>query len=206
VEEEEVVDHIEFPKMARWSRDIIITEKIDGTNGQIVIALHDKDNWGTGLPPLATYDVNEVSYDVWAGSKNRWVYPDGQRDNAGFARWVSDNLGDLVHMLGEGRHYGEWWGPGIQRAYGLAKKQFSLFNVHRWMDLPVNGGLINKVPVLYQGPNLPGIIEDAMSALEKSGSLASPGFMRPEGVVWWHTAGNIGFKKTFENDEKGKGQ
>lgn len=33
---------VEFPKMARWSRDIVITEKIDGTNGQIVVELHDQ--------------------------------------------------------------------------------------------------------------------------------------------------------------------
>lgn len=28
----------EFPKMGRWSRDVIVTEKIDGTNAQILIA------------------------------------------------------------------------------------------------------------------------------------------------------------------------
>jgi hypothetical protein len=150
--------------------------------------------------------VNDVSYDVWVGSKNRWIYPGGSRDNMGFAQWVSDNLGDLVHVLGEGRHYGEWWGPGIQRGYGLAKKQFSLFNIARWYELPVNGGLVNKVPVLYAGPNAPWVVERAMADLEQAGSIASPGFMRPEGIVWWHTAGNVGFKKTFENDEKGKGQ
>ena len=196
---------IEYPKMARWSRDVIVTEKIDGTNAQILIQLHSEDQWGSN-PPMATFDVNDVSYDVWTGSRNRWVYPGGSRDNHGFAQWVSDHLGDLVHILGEGRHYGEWWGPGIQRGYGLKDKQFSLFNVSRWHDLPVNGGLVNKVPILYEGPNLPEVVENAMIVLSNNGSLASPGFMRPEGIVWWHTAGNVGFKKTFESDEKGKGQ
>jgi len=199
------MEFVEYPKMARWSRDVIITEKIDGTNGQIVIELHDEEKWGA-TPPMATVDVLDVTYDIWTGSKNRWVYPGGSRDNAGFAQYVSQNADALAQVLGVGRHYGEWWGPGIQRGYGLKEKQFSLFNVHRWMDLPVNGGLINKVPVLYQGPNRPGIIEESLLILEAEGSIASPGFMRPEGIVWWHTAANIGFKKTFVGDERGKGQ
>jgi len=199
------MEFLEFPKMARWSRDIIITEKIDGTNGQIAIELHDESAWA-GNPPMATVDVNDVTYDIWAGSKNRWVYPGGSRDNMGFAQYVSQNADQLAVILGVGRHYGEWWGPGIQRGYGQKDKQFSLLNVTRWADLPVNGGLVNKVPVLYKGQNLRGIVEYTLEELEKTGSLASPGFMRPEGIVWWHTAGNVGFKKTFENDEKGKGQ
>ena len=31
------LEFLEFPKMARLSREIIITEKIDGTNAQILI-------------------------------------------------------------------------------------------------------------------------------------------------------------------------
>jgi len=213
------MEFFEFPKMARWSRDVFITEKIDGTNGQIAIehitpdriTSHSGDghpiiDGGLIDPPLDTFDVNGTLYAIWVGSKNRWIYPGGSRDNSGFAQWVSDHLGDLVHILGEGRHFGEWWGPGIQRGYGQKAKQFSLFNVHRWRDLPVNGGLVNRVPILYEGPNLPTIIEVAMEELNTYGSQASPGFMRPEGIVWWHTAANIGFKKTFESDEKGKGQ
>ncbi len=31
-------------------------------------------------------------------------------------------------------YFGEWWGSGVQRGYGLQKgdKRFSLFNVSRW--------------------------------------------------------------------------
>jgi hypothetical protein len=200
------MEHVEFPKISRWSRDIIVTEKIDGTNGQIAIALHDEDQWA-GNPPMATFDVDVVSYDVWVGSKNRWIYPGKQRDNHGFAQWVSDNLGDLVHTLGEGRHYGEVWGPGIQRGYGLKEKRFSLFNVTRWRDLPVTGkSLLYRVPILYEGPNVPGVVDKAMFDLELYGSQVSPGFMRPEGIVIYHTAHGHTFKKTFEGDEKGKGQ
>jgi len=185
-----------FPKMARLSRDIIVTEKIDGTNAQVLI----------------TEDG-----DVFAGSRNQWITP--EKDNAGFARWVEGNKIELL-KLGPGRHFGEWWGSGIQRGYGLPKgeKRFSLFNVGRWalygteprrmwtadprivkyQDVLPEGVLL--VPELYRGEfdtqRISGVFED----LKVNGSYASPGFMRPEGIVVFHVAGNVGFKKTIEND------
>jgi hypothetical protein len=36
--------------------------------------------------------------------------------------------------------------------------------------------------------------------------MAAPGFMNPEGVVIYHTAGDLYFKKTIKNDDKPKGQ
>ena len=47
---------------------------------------------------------------------------------------------------------------------------------------------------------------DLLAYTSYGGSLAAPGFMKPEGVVIYHTAANIMFKKTFKNDEKGKGE
>lgn len=38
------------------------------------------------------------------------------------------------------------------------------------------------------------------------GSEAAPGFMHPEGVVIFHSQSGALFKKTFENDEAGKGR
>ena len=29
------IPYIEFPKIARYSREVVVTEKIDGTNGQV---------------------------------------------------------------------------------------------------------------------------------------------------------------------------
>lgn len=46
----------------------------------------------------------------------------------------------------------------------------------------------------------------AMSELQDKGSSAAPGFRNPEGVICYHIAGNIGFKKTFEKDEEYKGK
>jgi hypothetical protein len=170
----------EFPKMARYSREVIVTEKIDGTNAQIFIS-------------------EEGEFKV--GSRTRWITPD--EDNHGFARWAYDHEEEL-RSLGTGRHFGEWWGSGIQRGYNLLKgeKRFSLFNVSRWgVDRPACCGV---VPILWEGLFDDLDVSAIMTELTVNGSRASPGFMRPEGIVIFHTKANMGFKKTFEKDETGK--
>lgn len=171
----------QFPKLPRYSRDVIVTEKIDGTNAQIFIP-------------------EDITAPVWAGSRNRWVTLDN--DNYGFARWVHDHADELRNGLGPGRHYGEWWGQGIQRGYGLTEKRFSLFNTTRWGDAPP--ACCHVVPVLWTGSMDTLRPAEILEALEDLGSQAAPGFMRPEGIVIFHTAGNFGLKKTFAGDTKGK--
>src|ERR1700744_5037408 len=90
-----------WPKTPRYFRDITITEKIDGTNAAI------------GIQPVAGSDYPMV----YAQSRKRIITKDD--DNYGFARWVYDNCETLVEDLGYGLHFGEWWGKGIQRSYGL---------------------------------------------------------------------------------------
>lgn len=190
-------DFIEFPKMARLSRECVITEKIDGTNAQVFIT-----------------DDGQIKF----GSRTRWVTP--ENDNFGFARWATDNKEDLL-KLGPGRHFGEWWGSGIQRGYGLPKgeKRFSLFNTIRWCKagavprrIPSADPRVEKwqetapscchiVPVLGYGPFDTQMIDSCLNGLRAIGSYAAPGFMNPEGIVVFHTAGNVGFKKTLKNDE-----
>ena len=169
-------DFQDFPKMARWSRDIIVTEKIDGTNAQVFIG---EDG------------------EFLTGSRTRWITP--QDDNHGFAAWAHANKDELM-KLGPGRHFGEWWGAGIQRKYSIGEKRFSLFNVSRWTPetLP---SCCHVVPILYQGPNEPGVMEECIKELAITGSRASPGFMDAEGIVMFHVAGNVGFKKTIKKDE-----
>jgi hypothetical protein len=189
----------EFPKMARLSRPCIITEKIDGTNAQILIG---EDG------------------DIKAGSRTRWITP--QDDNFGFAAWVEEHKQELL-TLGPGRHFGEWWGRGIHRGYGLQERRLSLFNVSRWClhgqepklietadprikkwqdVLPACVGL---VPTLWRGNfDAPYAVEGALERLDKFGSIASPGFMNPEGIVCFHIAGNVGFKKTLDRDGEPK--
>lgn len=188
----------EFPKMARYSREAIVTEKIDGTNGQVFIG---ED--GTFL----------------VGSRSRWITPDN--DNFGFAAWAYKNREELM-QLGPGRHFGEWWGVGIQRGYGMSERRWSLFNVQRWcrcgeqpQRIETDDPRIEKwqdvlpaccdlVPVLARGVFTSELVESGLDLLRTQGSQASPGFMRPEGVVVFHVAGNVGFKKTLEKDEMPK--
>jgi len=171
-----------FPKIGRLRRDIIVTEKIDGTNASVFVPEDDD--------PLI------------AGSRNRWIYPEA--DNFGFAAWVRDN-GDDLRLLGPGMHFGEWWGAGIQRRYDQDHKRFSLFNVDRWgADRP---DCCDVVPVLARhGEFASEIVSDAMADLQAHGSCAAPGFMRPEGVVVFHPQSRQSFKLTFEKDEAGKGR
>ena len=167
-----------FPKIARFNREVIVTEKIDGTNAQVYIS----DNG-----------------DIIAGSRNLWITPD--KDNYGFAKWVEKNKEELL-KLGPGRHFGEWWGQGIQRRYGLEEKRFSLFNVARYeTNLPA---CCHLVPVLFADLFENFYLVYTMEKLRIHGSMASPGFMEPEGIVIYHTAANVSFKKTFEKDN-GKG-
>lgn len=192
------MEFIEFPKLARLSREIIVSEKIDGTNACVYISEE-------GV--------------IRAGSRTRWISP--QDDNFGFAAWVEEHREELL-TLGPGRHFGEWWGRGIQRNYGIADRRFSLFNVSRWAlhgteprtlatadprvtrtqdVLPPCCGL---VPMLYVGPFDTESVDMCLACLGARGSVASPGFMKPEGVVVFHTGANIGFKKTLEKDEMPK--
>lgn len=195
------MEFLEFPKMARLTRECVITEKIDGTNAQIAI--------GVARPFDSTYIIAELDGLVMlAGSRTRWIKPDA--DNFNFAKWVQLHS-DQLFALGEGRHYGEWWGHGIQRGYGLTEKRFSLFNTLRWdderdrekypQDRPACCGV---VPVLYRGLFIEQKADHMLERLRHEGSLAAPGFMQPEGVVVFHVASGVAFKKTLEKDEQPK--
>jgi hypothetical protein len=166
-----------FPKLSRLFREVIITEKIDGTNSQVTVLADGR---------------------VLAGSRNRWITPGKTTDNYGFAAWVAENRRELREGLGEGTHFGEWWGQGIQRGYGQDRKRLSLFNVHRWGDK--RPACCDVVPLLYRGVFSERAIEDAAAPLLVRGSVAAPGFEKPEGIVVFHVPSNQGFKYTFGGD------
>lgn len=174
-------DFVPFQKIGRLSREIIVTEKIDGTNALICIG-------------------EDGSFRL--GSRSRWI-PEGQ-DNHGFAAWAFRHKDELM-TLGPGRHFGEWWGCGIERGYGLKEKRFSLINTHRWGG-ELRPACCHIVPVLWRGDFDTVEIYSVMRALLVSGSWAAPGFMRPEGVIIYHAQANVLFKKTFEKDDAGKGR
>ncbi|GAB7187134.1 hypothetical protein ATKI12_6965 [Kitasatospora sp. Ki12] len=194
-----------WPKTARLFRDVVITEKLDGTNAGI----HVSDDG-----------------QVVAQSRNRLLSLDA--DNYGFARWVADNADELAYILGPGLHFGEWWGQGIQRRYGLAKRptddgtytadrRFSLFNVDRWHRSDPDGSsmcsraeqswlcdVVDVVPVLYQGVFREEAITRALASLERDGSFAVPGFMNPEGICVYHSQSRTVYKITLDNNDRGK--
>ena len=49
-------------------------------------------------------------------------------------------------------------------------------------------------------------VKTCMEGLKIGGSVASPGFMNPEGVVIYHVKGNLMFKATLEGDDEHKFQ
>lgn len=169
-----------FEKLARWNREVFVTEKIDGTNAQVV--------------------VSDDGLSLIAGSRTRWITPSD--DNFGFARWVEENKTDLLN-LGPGRHFGEWFGKGIQRNYGLADKRFSLFNVSRW-DTAARPACCSVVPTLWRGNMEDLDVTAIMNGLRDGGSVAAPGWSKPEGIVIYHVASGQSFKKTFDKDDAPK--
>lgn len=179
------MEFVPFPKISRLSREIVITEKLDGTNASITIT---------------------EAGEIFVGSRTRWITP--QDDNYGFAKWVDANKDDLM-KLGLGSHFGEWWGQGIQRNYSQPRKRFSLFNTHRWSGPEVRPACCDVVPVLYDGQledhGVMKGVKAALLQLQNEGSVAAPGFMKPEGIVIFHKHSNMLFKKTLEKDEEPKG-
>jgi hypothetical protein len=168
-------------KIHRYNREVIVTEKIDGTNASVFI-----DELG----------------EPHAGSKTRWISV--KDDNYGFARWVEEHKREL-RGLGPGLHRGEWWGNGIQRTYNMkrGKRFFSLFNTSRWNNGNVPS-CCRVVPVLWKGFMRDFDQDRILEELVLYGSAVAPGFMRPEGIVVFHTQANTFFKITLEHDGTGK--
>jgi hypothetical protein len=213
----------EFPKIPRYKREVIITEKIDGTNAAVrweplLPGMYDpNEGWLTSKP----YDENVIAvrelfdnhgtnlgpYALLAQSRTRFILPEKTKkgaDNHAFGLWVSENVDELA-KLGPGVHYGEWWGKGIQRNYGLQEKRFSLFNVSRWgAHNPGTPACCHVVPVLGRG--LPNLVDDTLYQLRHGGSAAAPGFEDPEGIIVWHTTSKQYYKVLLENDDTPKSQ
>lgn len=163
----------------------IITEKLDGTNGLVHITDDGK---------------------MFVGSRNRWIYPGKKTDNYGFAGWCEANAVEL-QKLGPGWHYGEWWGHGIGRNYGLEERRFSLFHTRRWgAHNPNTPACVSVVPVLYEGPyeGLAALMQ--LEKLKVRGSLAAPGFMNVEGVIIYLVQSDQRFKLLAENHDLHKWQ
>jgi hypothetical protein len=215
-----------WPKIPRLASPFIITEKIDGTNAAVLI--EPESPVGEHLHPARLAEVVQdgESFHVFAQSRTRFITPES--DNFGFAAWVKANAQNLVKILGPGRHFGEWWGHGIQRGYGLPRgeRRFSLFNVTRYNPFEKFSSLrsaqsavetlcpalptLGLVPVLSWGTFDMSLdfqaacVRDELARLSSQGSLAvnAPIFNKPEGVVLFHTRSGQTFKAYCDESEK----
>ena len=118
----------------------------------------------------------------------------------------------LIEFLGEGQHFGEWAGPGIQKnPLQLEQKMFFLFNTQRHPQEKFDaiGDLVpvlRNVPTLYNGvfslDNVDAVLED----LFKLGSHVAEKRLgaHPEGIVV--SAFGTKFKRTPEDKHKGEGK
>jgi hypothetical protein len=216
-----------WPKTARLLRDVVITEKLDGTNGAILIQRVSSDRMIELLSMEDPSDGGVIAYvgtdegDYWAvGAQSRNRLVNVHADNQGFAKWVLSHARTLIEDLGEGRHYGEFWGNKIGRGYGLpdGERRFSLFNPsfgfgeNYGYPKPSADGTyqvqtpgLSKVPLLYEGPLDTDRISHVLRTLQENGSYAARGFDRPEGIVVYHThARRILGKVTLDNQDAGK--
>lgn len=156
-----------------------ITQKIHGSNGQIYIFEEGSD------------------FNMLIGSRTRWITPDD--DNYGFAKFCLERKDEIINLLGPGRHFGEWAGPGINAGEGLAEKTFFLFNWQKFKDPMPKPPNFSTVPVLYTGKLSMQMIESVMDDLKTTGSRIAQGYMKPEGIVI--KVDETYYKKTFDKEE-----
>jgi len=160
------MNNVEFKSWEKIPREnpftVTISEKIDGTNACIIIA----DGKIVGVQ-----------------SRKRLITPED--DNYGFAGWTDRNKDELI-SLGDGYHYGEWAGLGIQKnPHALDEKIFFLFNTFRWNDNnPNKPGCCQVVPILFQGELTPEKIPELLAELKEAASSDET----PEGVVVYYHA------------------
>ena len=168
-----------------------ITEKVDGTNGLIEIGIQ-----------------TDLLLTVNFGSQNRYI--SSHDDNMGFVNFFEQHTGDIFNiydMIKEEKGditlplhiYGEWFGKGIQRGYGLADKHFMPFSEFLATKL-IDAGVPNiKMPVtLHSGKFSIATLDGCMNKLKDEGSQVIPGYNRPEGVVIYFPTYNFRLKETFE--------
>ena len=183
---EELISFRAFPKIKRLTKfnplEVTITEKIDGTNGCVVI------------------ENGELSF---VQSRNRIITPDD--DNYGFAKWAWANK-DALASFGNGYHYGEWAGEGIQgNPRGLTGKVFYLFNTYKYENMGEekrNSLPPNCSPVPTVGSDLQeysnATIHESMNMVQ---TWADYYHYKPEGImVFFHNFGTY-MKHTFDNPE-----
>src|ERR1019366_8363497 len=95
----DVLEFKEFGKIARLNRDIVITEKIDGTNACVVIkeVVLGREYVDEYERPTLELNFDTGVYEVGAQSRSRALTV--ENDNYGFAKWVLKNKEALIEVL-----------------------------------------------------------------------------------------------------------
>lgn len=171
---EPIVEFKAWEKIPRDSNEtVVITEKLDGTNACVVI---------------------QDGVIVAVQSRKRFICIGA--DNYGFAGWVEVNNDDLLTM-GDGYHYGEWVGLGINKnPHELKDKRFYLFNSGRWgVNNPDTPKCVYVVPVLAYREYTNTLVDETMATLKESGSHIGGS---PEGVVTYYTRTRRYAKTTYD--------
>jgi hypothetical protein len=189
---------VPFNKIPRLHGACVVTEKIDGTNACVEFEKAD----GTFRMAACSRNRRLVTVE-WREDAEPWplVSWEGKGDNYGFGQWFLAHYLEL-RALGYGRHFGEWWGQGIQRRYGLEEKRFSLFHHNPLKTLPACVSVVPTLEVLEAFSSSQ--LDMIMASLKVAGSQAAPGFMDPEGIVVFHERSGQLFKYTYEAGPKGQ--
>ena len=202
-------NYASFPSIERLENIYcVISEKVDGTNGLIEI----NEVFPVGEP-------KEIQ--IRFGSRNRYIT--FNNDNADFANFFrhyearfKDVAADIIlkelEVSGETltecqeqyplRIYGEWFGSGIQRGYGLKDKffmPFSTFYAEKLIEYQVPN--IVKPNIMYTGKFNKLTADMCMNTLAIHGSGIIKDYKRPEGIVIHFPKYNFRLKQTFEGSK-----
>ena len=212
-------NYASFPSIERLENIYcVISEKVDGTNGLIEVAKVGKigvDIETNSAFPSFTYNTET---QVRFGSRNRYIT--FNNDNAGFANFfrhyetkLKDIAKDIIVAANseasqtnekptEGypfRIYGEWFGRGIQRDYGLKDKffmPFSYFYAEKLIEYQVPN--IITPNVMYTGKFSMEVVNTCMQQLKLNGSGLVKDYKQPEGIVIFFPKYNFRLKETFD--------
>jgi len=93
-----------WKSIPRLNKEVIVTEKLDGTNAQIHITPEAtiEEIYGYDRADSGCVIAEKDGLLMLAGSRSRYISVED--DNFGFAKWVQDNHEDLF-KLGPGRHW-----------------------------------------------------------------------------------------------------
>ncbi len=173
-------NEVEFRAWQKIGREnpfkVTITEKLDGTNACVII----QDG-------------------KFVGAQSRKRLLSLASDNFGFFQWCIDNQEDLESM-GDGYHFGEWVGPGIQKnPHNLEEKTLFLFNTFRWnKNNPNLPNCCRVVPIIFEGMLEENIITDVLNFLIADSERVG---YTPEGIVVYYHAFRKYTKHTIKSPD-----